>query len=159
MVLLIIEQPKKIRPSVHLFLLDHIAKHNLASTEVYIEQTYSLICIRVCGNYMKARTELACPLFRSVHFQKINKPRAPKEFPFLCVFEVSQYDLIIAQVLVLLSCEEKPLFHISCELYYPWYLYIEVACFSMKLMSLFKRETRTAHQTALLESLYSAVNK
>jgi len=42
---------------MHLFLLDHTAKHNLASTDMYIEQTYSLICIRVCGNYMKAVTE------------------------------------------------------------------------------------------------------
>lgn len=63
MVLLIIEQLKKTRPSVHLFLLDHTAKHNLASTDMYIEQTYSLICIRVCGNYMKAVTEWTCPLF------------------------------------------------------------------------------------------------
>jgi hypothetical protein len=48
---------------VHLLLPDHIAKHNLASTKVYIEQTYGLICIRVCGNYVKAITEQACPLF------------------------------------------------------------------------------------------------
>jgi len=45
MALLIIEQPEKTRHSVHLLLLDHTAKHNLASTEMYIEQTYSLICI------------------------------------------------------------------------------------------------------------------
>ena len=63
MVLLIIEQLKKTRPSMHLFLLEHTAKHNLASTDMYIEQTYSLICIRVCGNYMKAVTEWTCPLF------------------------------------------------------------------------------------------------
>lgn len=63
MVLLIIEQLKKAWPSVHLFLLDHTAKHNLAGTEMYIEQTYSLICIRVHGNYMKAITEWACPPF------------------------------------------------------------------------------------------------
>lgn len=68
---------------MHLLLLDHTAKHDLASIEMYIEQTLQSHLHLVCSNCREVITELACPLLLAciIPFKSTNSKQQLKIHP------------------------------------------------------------------------------